>query len=138
METPRRRGKLDYIPALAGLPDDQQKQLYKEAWQEASRGWLFIVLVGASSLAIWVVWELKDTIYASRWNPGVPRPLIYAILVAAVVLAWQPLWRWFDLHIVAPRIWRRLPHICNGCGYDLTGNTSGRCPECGGECAAGA
>lgn len=27
---------------------------------------------------------------------------------------------------------RRIPpHCCRGCGYDLTGNTSGTCPECG-------
>lgn len=24
-----------------------------------------------------------------------------------------------------------LPDVCRGCGYDLTGNTSGACPECG-------
>ena len=23
------------------------------------------------------------------------------------------------------------PHCCQGCGYDLTGNVSGACPECG-------
>lgn len=26
---------------------------------------------------------------------------------------------------------RREPGRCHACGYDLTGNTSGRCPECG-------
>ncbi|HRS26909.1 MAG: hypothetical protein KBH81_02265 [Phycisphaerae bacterium] len=26
---------------------------------------------------------------------------------------------------------RVTPIACNNCGYDLTGNTSGRCPECG-------
>jgi hypothetical protein len=27
---------------------------------------------------------------------------------------------------------RRIPpHCCQACGYDLMGNTSGRCPECG-------
>lgn len=26
---------------------------------------------------------------------------------------------------------RRLPGHCRGCGYDLFGNTSGKCPECG-------
>lgn len=26
-----------------------------------------------------------------------------------------------------------IPPHCVGCGYDLTGNTSGRCPECGAE-----
>jgi len=25
----------------------------------------------------------------------------------------------------------RPTHACRFCGYDLTGNTSGRCPECG-------
>ena len=35
------------------------------------------------------------------------------------------------------RLWRQrrdprlLPGHCDSCGYDLTGNTSGRCPECG-------
>ncbi len=30
------------------------------------------------------------------------------------------------------REWRRRSAgLCGGCGYDLTGNTSGRCPECG-------
>ena len=29
--------------------------------------------------------------------------------------------------------WRRHPgpNCCRACGYDLTGNVSGRCPECG-------
>ena len=46
---------------------------------------------------------------------------------------WMPL-----LLVAAPTIllWRhdrrRIPlHCCQGCGYDLTGNTSGRCSECG-------
>jgi hypothetical protein len=39
------------------------------------------------------------------------------------------------LLVVAPvlRLWRRVPAPgqCRHCGYDLTGNVSGRCPECG-------
>lgn len=32
--------------------------------------------------------------------------------------------------------WRRLEdaNLCGACGYDLTGNVSGRCPECGTSC----
>jgi len=30
---------------------------------------------------------------------------------------------------------RDRPGACAGCGYDLTGNVSGRCPECGGPVA---
>jgi hypothetical protein len=34
---------------------------------------------------------------------------------------------------------RRIPpHCCLGCGYDLTGNTSGTCPECGEKMEVGA
>lgn len=37
---------------------------------------------------------------------------------------------------VAYRCWQNRPHRfkehqCSNCGYNLTGNTSGRCPECG-------
>jgi hypothetical protein len=34
---------------------------------------------------------------------------------------------------MANRVLMRLQSedVCNECGYDLTGNTSGRCPECG-------
>ena len=32
---------------------------------------------------------------------------------------------------IRPRIERMLPHLCPACGYDLTGNQSGVCPECG-------
>lgn len=31
--------------------------------------------------------------------------------------------------------WRTVkPYNCRDCGYDLTGNVSGRCPECGASC----
>jgi hypothetical protein len=43
-------------------------------------------------------------------------PLIVAVAAAGTVLSW-----------------RRRPRAghCAACGYDLTGNTSGICPECG-------
>lgn len=35
------------------------------------------------------------------------------------------------LFVNARAVLRRLPKgLCPNCGYDLTGNTSGRCPEC--------
>lgn len=33
------------------------------------------------------------------------------------------------------RMRRRPPGACPACGYDLTGNVSGRCPECGAKAA---
>ncbi len=48
--------------------------------------------------------------------------------------------------IIIPLVWlvarwwkhrrRPLPNHCPSCGYDLTGNVSGRCPECGATVSA--
>ncbi|MBP7746729.1 MAG: hypothetical protein KA383_11420 [Phycisphaerae bacterium] len=43
---------------------------------------------------------------------------------------------WLLLLFFAAAAWalkpkRIVPGHCTGCGYDLTGNVSGRCPECG-------
>lgn len=52
-----------------------------------------------------------------------------------------PLWLLAGLLLAHPSIallrgplrrrWRRRCNACTGCGYDLTGNVSGVCPECG-------
>ena len=50
-----------------------------------------------------------------------------------------PLWEAVSLSSIAPVIWLALmtrvrhfaPGHCQQCGYDLTGNVSGVCPECG-------
>ena len=50
---------------------------------------------------------------------------------------YTPMWLWCLL-LLAPTVWlwwrdrRRVsPDHCQKCGYDLTGNVSGVCPECG-------
>jgi len=67
-------------------------------------------------------------------GPWVYQPVIP--LGGGQPLAFVPLW--LPLVIVAiPTIWlwwrdRRVPPgHCQNCGYDLTGNVTGRCPECG-------
>src|SRR4051812_10094305 len=47
-----------------------------------------------------------------------------AALPAVVQLWWMRRW-------LRRRRLRRHPELCPACGYDLTGNVSGRCPECG-------
>lgn len=44
------------------------------------------------------------------------------LAVLALIARWITIWRMGA---------RLLPGHCFGCGYDLTGNVSGRCPECG-------
>ena len=39
---------------------------------------------------------------------------------------------WDQLARTRRYLWRQRGGLCPHCGYDLTGNVSGRCPECGG------
>ncbi|MFH1748613.1 MAG: hypothetical protein ABIG44_16380 [Planctomycetota bacterium] len=62
-------------------------------------------------------WDLPDTV-------------VFGFLIAiAVILAYIP------CRIIYSRLrWKTVVHderYCIRCGYDLTGNVSGRCPECG-------
>jgi hypothetical protein len=62
--------------------------------------------------------------YLNAWSVGSPFwvPLLIVALPTVALF-------WLDR--------RRIPsHCCQGCGYDLTGNTSGACPECGNNSTA--
>jgi hypothetical protein len=46
---------------------------------------------------------------------------------AALPIAWLAIACWW--HVIQKR--RATNNACSACSYDLTGNTSGTCPECG-------
>ncbi|GMU81861.1 MAG: hypothetical protein AMXMBFR47_17320 [Planctomycetota bacterium] len=49
-----------------------------------------------------------------------------------VIPAWAPLLTLFGLACLFLIRWSKpTPNTCRSCGYNLTGNVSGRCPECG-------
>lgn len=65
--------------------------------------------------------------------PGPGIGLALPVALGAALIAYPV---WFGLQRLAQKFWetrRRFPAIweCTGCGYNLTGNTTGRCPECG-------
>jgi len=80
--------------------------------------------------------SLGDVKWGFRWpyhlsNPmedipitGVGIPLWLLFLIAAIPTTFL---FWRDRRSIPPG-------YCQECGYDLTGNVSGRCPECGGHC----
>ena len=59
------------------------------------------------------------------WTLRLPLWIPYLALLTLSLLLWR---------IGRPRRFRA--GHCQSCGYDLTGNTSGRCPECGSSTAA--
>ena len=68
-----------------------------------------------------------------------PVPQVFTVGGDTVVLL--PLFPWFVILAVLTGVlfWREhrlrmLPGHCQKCGYDLTGNVSGKCPECGNPC----
>ncbi len=62
----------------------------------------------------------KQPVFSTRWNRySLIMPIWIPLLAAAIVTVW--LWR-SD---------RKFKSGCVECGYDLTGNISGVCPECG-------
>jgi hypothetical protein len=67
-------------------------------------------------------WEYTWHFHHETWNPGweINVPLWMPLLLAAGATA-----------LLFWRSRRRYPGYCVRCGYSLTGNTSGVCPECG-------
>lgn len=72
-----------------------------------------------SPLGFRFLWPRLETWPDGRAVAYLPIWVFLALLAVATAVLW-----WFDR--------RRIPAgHCRRCGYDLTGNISGRCPECG-------
>ena len=66
-----------------------------------------------------MVWQPDAAQYFGSWTVTMPLWIPFLLLVVPTGILF-----WLDRG--------RMPaHCCQGCGYDLTGNTSGACPECG-------
>jgi hypothetical protein len=72
--------------------------------------------LGAFCVADWMIWR-----YENQW-------IAYVVALASWLI-WLPLV--YVLNRVAARHRPCLTDGCARCGYDMTGNVSGVCPECG-------
>jgi hypothetical protein len=77
---------------------------------------------------------LGMSIIRPGWQIGVAVSLVYALPVAIIAVA---AYAWLT-RLLGPRAVREIPcpkcgyvGHCRNCGYNLTGNVSGVCPECG-------
>jgi hypothetical protein len=79
--------------------------------------------VGSASL---VFLFLTPSGLSESWAQAAAAPLFGSLLASSTLI--------IAARYVAPQYtrWRnQLHHTCDECGYNLTGNTSGICPECG-------
>ncbi|GMU84542.1 MAG: hypothetical protein AMXMBFR47_44110 [Planctomycetota bacterium] len=94
-----------------------------DTWNPRS-GWSLRATVPDRWDDIRYAWELapnSPAVFLVQGNYVVSTPLWVPLLVIGIPTAW--LW-WRDRRRVGPG-------GCLKCGYDLTGNVSGRCSECG-------
>jgi hypothetical protein len=106
------------------LSPEERRVMRREVMHLTGYSWEFWCMVGS-----WLVWLgllMTSMAFHLHW-------LLISLPIAAVLI-WPML---IVLSIVAMRrnaelVWG-LHGLCKRCGYDLRGNDSGRCPECGEE-----
>ena len=83
---------------------------------------LHVMLVLMSGAA---VVTLSGTAFVAGYPPA------FAFIFAATSFVW--VWWYIERAGTARAARRRARGQCGRCSYDLTGNVSGVCPECGGD-----
>ena len=123
--------KADELPELQALPLDERRRVWQDAYRRSGRDWRTLILWPLFAILFVFAFVFGDWFFASRWNPGLPRIVLPMLLGAVGGFGIAALFWIVHRRVIQRDLWRRLPHLCDGCGYDLTGAASGVCPECG-------
>lgn len=122
---------------LKRLPEfgEMSLQARRRAWKDVSREvrfeWQTIALVTTVTVTSGTV--LLLLLFSFARDTGWTGEVLAFGSLAVVLVPTLLLLHVFDVRRVRKRLWSRLRHLCSFCGYNLTGNTSGVCPECGRE-----
>jgi hypothetical protein len=121
------------IPELASLPRAEQKRLWRKCYPNVLRHWQFWIanlapIAPFVALPIWV--PIASRFLVSHTDKVLlVRLTLYLALTVTLLAMFVP--GQVATHLLRPQLKReRWGHWCR-CGYDLTGNVSGVCPECG-------
>ncbi|HRX84484.1 MAG TPA: hypothetical protein P5572_05635 [Phycisphaerae bacterium] len=121
-------------PEIDRLPDARDR---RELKVQALR---LLSLTGLRGFVLGLLMCLPALVVAEAINAAVYRgwrePELFAVTYVVACIAAQAVWMYCHWGLARRRIreelrLRGLP-TCTACGYDLTGNASGICPECGG------
>ena len=125
-------GESPDLPELQGLARASRIRVWRQATHEARVEFVPWVVLFVAPLIVIFGGILTDAFLATGLpRLGFPMPLIrlVSVLVPAGILVVPTS---IILHQrIRRRIWQLAPHLCDDCGYDLTANVSGACPECG-------
>ncbi|HEY3241815.1 MAG TPA: hypothetical protein VGM03_00560 [Phycisphaerae bacterium] len=135
---PSRKLQSLLYPELRQLETDWERSLaLGGAWKQLYKHPVF--WVGAALLISLTIlpFVLRETYYELSRSQN----LVVALVFSPVGQSFGLLWTWYlatcwlGRRTIRRSLRRSLNErgqaICVPCGYDLTGNTSGRCPECG-------
>ena len=96
--------------------------------------------IGPDHWRLWHFGALRTTVTSRSGTPVTYTSIVlphWAALTLAAILPATRARRWYASARGRLRRWGpRLPGVCRACGYDLTGNQSGVCPECGADARA--
>jgi hypothetical protein len=86
--------------------------------------------VAWGSIVVSQGWNVEEAGEFYVWPPllWLQEALIFPVWIPLALVAVSTAFFWY-------RDGRPPPGRCQGCGYYLTGNVTGRCPECGESCA---
>jgi hypothetical protein len=118
--------------AVAARP---RQERFSVARSLATAAAAFLLLIVAAAFLMWALLTVLVDSGFDFW--GLPGGVVLGMLTGmAFVLAYVPCRR-----IYTNLRWRTIehegPYSCRKCGYNLTGNVSGVCPECGAEARSG-
>ena len=98
--------------------------LFAEEWQDHVAKYYVVLLcsIGALALGVWsspALWSSFTQFLFIVLFIFVAVVLAYGLLLGIAIISWT---RWMKNTLVG---------FCRQCGYNLKGNVTGRCPECG-------